>query len=105
MTKVEAEEEIKVKVKVKVVVVMMDNRVEETMRRNDALSIKENIYGENAHPIGEAMLIKKSMDVANDEAEGPTIVVINHITRNSMSIYLLLLLQDKELYHLLRWLQ
>ena len=88
-----------------VVIMIMDDRVEGTMRRNNALSIKENICGENAHPLGEAMLIKRSMDMAEDAAEVATDVVINHITRNSMSIYLLLLLQDKELYHLLRWLR
>ena len=89
------------------VVVIIADKVEEIMKRNDTLSMEENIYGENAQRIGEAMLIKRLMDVAEDKAVVETDVVINHITRNnnSMSIYLLLLLQDKELYHLFRWLQ
>ena len=95
---VEAEKEV--------VVVIIDNRVEEIMKRNNAHSMEENISGENAQRTGEAMLIKRSMGVAKDEAEVTTAVVIrvNHITCNSMSIYLLLLRQDKELYHLLWWL-
>ena len=109
-TKVEAEK--KVEVVAVAVVVIMDDRVEEIMKRNDVLSMEENIYGENAQRIGEAMLIKRFMGMTEDEAEETTVVVINHITRNSMSIYQLLLLlllllhlQDKELYHLLRWLR
>ena len=78
--KVKAKEEIKVVA----VVVIMDDRVEETMRRNNAISIKDNIYGENAHPTGEVMLIKRSMDVVKDESEVETDVVINLITRNSI---------------------
>ena len=102
---VEAEEEVEVEVVA--VVKTMANRVEDIMKRNDVLSIEENIYGENAQRIGEAMLIKRLMDVAEDKAEVETDVVINHTTHNSnsMSIYLLLLLKDKELYHLLQWLQ
>ena len=91
------------------VVVITDNRVEEIMKRNDVLSMEENISGENAQRIGEVTLIKRSMCVAKDKAEVTMAVVIrvNHITRNSTntSIYLLLLLQDKEVYHLFRWLQ
>ena len=43
------------------------------------------------------------MDAVEEEAEVETDVVIDHITRNSNSIliYLLLLHQDKELYNLL----
>ena len=100
-TKVEAEEEVKVVA----MVVIMDNRVKEIMKRNNVPNMEENIYGKNAQRIGEAMLINRSMGVAEDKVEVTTVVVINHITHNSMSIYLLLLLQDKELYHLLRWLQ
>ena len=102
---VEAEEEVEVEVVA--VVKIMANRVEAIMRRNDVLSIMENISGENAQRIGEAMLIKRQMDAAVvvDEAEAVMAVVINHTTHSSMSIYLLLLLKDKELYHLLRWLQ
>ena len=88
-------------------VMRMADKVEEIMNRNDALSMEENIYGENDQRIGEAMHIKRLMDVAEDKAEVKTDLVINHTTRNSnsMSIYLILLLKDKELYHLLRWLQ
>ena len=82
----------------------MDDRVKEIMNSNDALSMMENISGENAQRIGEVTRIKRSMDADEDEAEVTMAVVIriNHITRNSMSIYLLLLRQDKELYHLLQ---
>ena len=99
-TVVEAEGEVEAKV-VANVERMVDKVVENT-RRRDVLSMMENTYGENARRIGAATLTRELMARAKVEAKDEEDVVINHITHSSIVIYLLLLLQDKEHYHLFR---
>ena len=99
----EAEAEVEVEVEFEAV----DDKVKETMNLNVVHNITESIYRENLQKIGRATRTSEFMDAVKEEAEAEMDVVINHITcnSNSISIYLILLLQDKELYYLLRWLQ
>ena len=97
---VEAKEEVKAEVVAKVG--RLVDKVKENTRRRDVFSIMENTCGENARRIDAATLTRGLMARAEVKAEEEKDVVINHITHSSIVIDLLLFLQDKEHYHLLR---
>ena len=91
-----AEAEAKEEVEVEIEVEIINNKVKKIKNSNVVPNMMKSTYGESVQRIGRVTPISKSMAIIDmvKEEDAAEAVVINHIIRNSISIYLHLLRQD-----------